>query len=63
MHGEQEGASHNGYFKSVCYHPPFCFNQYGDCEEWNQCGAIYVNICGGKQILPVRVLKLSTEGR
>ncbi len=32
VHGEQEGADYNGYFKSVCYHPLFCFNQYGDCE-------------------------------
>ena len=32
VHGEQEGADYNGYFRSVCYHPLFCFNQYGDCE-------------------------------
>jgi len=32
VHGRQEGASYNGHFESVCYHPIFCFNQYGDCE-------------------------------
>jgi len=32
VHGEQEGASYNGHFQCVCYHPLFCFNQYGDCE-------------------------------
>ena len=32
VHGEQEGSCYNGYFKSVCYHPLFCFNEYGDCE-------------------------------
>jgi hypothetical protein len=32
VHGTQEGARYNGHFESVCYHPLFCFNQYGDCE-------------------------------
>jgi len=32
VHGEQEGTSYNGHFECVCYHPLFCFNQYGDCE-------------------------------
>jgi len=31
-YGNQEKACYNGYFESVCYHPLFCFNQYGDCE-------------------------------
>ena len=30
--GDQEGSCYNGYFKSVCYHSLFCFNQYGDGE-------------------------------
>jgi hypothetical protein len=33
VHGEQEGSSYNGHFQCVCYHPLFCFNHYGDCEE------------------------------
>jgi hypothetical protein len=33
VHGEQEGSAYNGHFGSVCYHPLFVFNQYGDCEE------------------------------
>jgi len=32
VHGEQEGSAYNGHFKCNCYHPLFCFNQYGDCE-------------------------------
>ena len=32
VHGAQEGAKYNGRYGSVCYHPLFCFNQYGDCE-------------------------------
>ncbi len=32
VHGEQEGSVYNGHFKCSCYHPLFCFNQYGDCE-------------------------------
>jgi hypothetical protein len=31
VHGEQEGSAYNGYFGLTCYHPLFCFNQYGDC--------------------------------
>ena len=29
-HGRQEGSAYNGYFGRTCYHPLFCFNQYGD---------------------------------
>jgi hypothetical protein len=32
VHGEQEGAAYNGHFQSVCNHPLFLFNQFGDCE-------------------------------
>ncbi len=32
VHGQQEGAKYNGHYRSVCYHPLFCFNQFGDCE-------------------------------
>jgi len=32
VHGEQEGSTYNGHFRCNCYHPLFCFNQYGDCE-------------------------------
>lgn len=31
VYGEQEDARYNGYFRLKCYHPLFCFNQYGDC--------------------------------
>ncbi len=32
VHGNQEGSAYNGHFCSRCYHPPFVFNQHGDCE-------------------------------
>ena len=31
-HGEQEGTAYNGVFGCTCYHPLFCFNQFGDLE-------------------------------
>jgi len=31
--GEQEGSAYNGHFGCTCYHPLFCFNQFGDVEE------------------------------
>jgi hypothetical protein len=32
VYGKQEGSAYNGHFECVCYHPLFCFNQFGDCE-------------------------------
>jgi hypothetical protein len=32
VYGNQEGSAYNGFFESTCYHPLFCFNNYGDCE-------------------------------
>lgn len=32
VHDEQEAVAYNGHFQSVCYHPLFLFNQFGDCE-------------------------------
>ena len=32
VHGEQEGSAYNGHFGCICFHPLFCFNQFGDCE-------------------------------
>ena len=32
VHGEQEGSAYNGHFSCTCFHPLFCFNQFGDCE-------------------------------
>ena len=31
-YGEQEGTAYNGHFSCTCYHPLFCFNQFGDVE-------------------------------
>ena len=32
-YGNQEGSAYNGYFECTCYHPLFCFNQFGDLER------------------------------
>ena len=32
VHGNQESSAYNGHFSSSCYHPLFCFNNFGDCE-------------------------------
>ena len=32
-YGEQEGTAYNGHFDCTCYHPLFCFNQFGDVER------------------------------
>lgn len=31
MHGQQEGSADNGHFETVCSHPLFLFNDFGDC--------------------------------
>lgn len=33
VYGGQEGSAYNGHFGSTCYHPLFCFNQFGDLER------------------------------
>ena len=32
VYGDQEGSEYNGHFRCLCYHPSFCFNNFGDCE-------------------------------
>lgn len=32
-YGRQEGSAYNGHFECTCYHPVFCFNQFGDLER------------------------------
>jgi len=32
VYGDQEGSAYNGHFRCACYHPLFCFNQFGDLE-------------------------------
>ncbi len=34
-YGKQEGSAFNGHFGCTCYHPLFCFNQYGEMERAN----------------------------
>ena len=32
VHGKQEEAAYNGHFECVCYHPLFCFNEFGEVD-------------------------------
>ncbi len=32
-YGDQDGSAYNGRFGCTCYHPLFCFNQFGDLER------------------------------
>ncbi len=32
-YGKQDGSAFNGHFGCTCYHPLFCFNQFGDLER------------------------------
>jgi hypothetical protein len=32
-YGQQEGSEYSGHFECNCYHPLFCFNQFGDLER------------------------------
>jgi len=32
-YGQQEGSAYNGHVGCTCYHPLFCFNQFGDLER------------------------------
>ena len=34
-YGKQDGSAFNGHFGCTCYHPLFCFNQFGDLERAN----------------------------
>ena len=34
-YGKQEGSAFNVHFGCTCYHPLFCFNQFGDLERAN----------------------------
>jgi hypothetical protein len=32
-YGNQDGSAYNGFVECTCYHPLFCFNQFGDLER------------------------------
>ena len=32
-YGSQQGTAYNGHFGCTCYHPLFCFNQFGDLDR------------------------------
>jgi hypothetical protein len=45
-HGDQEGSAYNGHFGCTCYHPLFCFNQFGDLERRDQRRGGHSGACG-----------------
>ncbi len=64
IYGNQEGSAYNGYFECTCYHPLFCFNQFGDIErallrngnvhsadDWQEVLKPVVDRCRGYNIL------------
>ena len=58
-HGQQEGSAFNGYFGCTCYHPLFCFNQFGDLEragatkrQSRQCRRLEIRVGAGRRPLP-----------
>ena len=32
VRGKQKGLAYKSHFGCTCFHPLFCFNQFGDCE-------------------------------
>ena len=55
-HGAQEGTAYNGHFGCTCYHPLFCFNQFGDksplCQRKTErrLEKVLANLWRGKKI-------------
>ena len=47
VHGEQEGASYNGHFGSMCYHPLFVFNHSGTARAPSCVRGTYIARTGG----------------
>ncbi len=50
-HGQQEGSAYNGHFGRTCYHPLFCFNQYGDLERALLCHGNVHSADDGRSVL------------
>jgi len=57
VHGEQEGAAYNGHFECMCYHPLFCFNQFGDAFDFT--GADFSTWCEAAGFKRTEVLHLN----
>ncbi len=54
VHGGQEGAAYNGHFETVCYHPLFLFNEFGDCEgAMLRAGNVHSAECWRQVLQPV----------
>lgn len=53
-YGNQDGSKYNGHFGCNCYHPLFCFNQYGDLLGSSlRDGNVYSSTDWDKQLLPI----------
>jgi len=53
-YGNQDGSKYNGHFGCSCYHPLFCFNQYGDLlGSLLREGNVYSSTDWEKQLLPI----------
>jgi hypothetical protein len=64
LYGEQEGAAYNGHFGCVCYHPLFCFNQFGDCEgAMLRPGNVHSAECWREVLEPIVERYQKREGR
>jgi hypothetical protein len=62
VHGEQEGAKDNGHYGSVCYHPLFCFNQFGDGEGAVRCEGNVSSAQGWRELLAPIVARYAQSG-
>ncbi len=53
-YGNQDGSKYNGHFGCSCYHPLFCFNQYGDLlGSLLREGNVYSSTDWEKRLLPI----------
>jgi hypothetical protein len=62
VYGDQEGAKYNGYFGCKCYHPLFCFNQFGDLEAAMLRNGNVHSATNWKQLVAPAVEKYKDEG-
>lgn len=63
VHGSQEGSAYNGHFGSVCYHPLFIFNQFGDCEAAELRPGNVHSAKGWRELLEPVVARYKDTGR
>ena len=62
VHEQQEGVAYNGHFESVCYHPLFLFNHFGDCEGACFARATSTALSGGGRFWSQSVKQYQEKG-